>query len=70
MERQPNPPRASEAVTPPVPQNTGRRGDGPVVSKPNSVSGSSLTDDFPRRLNVCCAPEPHPLQARPIQRIA
>jgi hypothetical protein len=34
VRRQPPPP-------PPVPHNTGRRGDGPVVSKPNSVS-----DDF------------------------
>ena len=25
---------------------------------------------FPHRLNVCRAPEPHPLQVRPIQRIA
>jgi hypothetical protein len=30
--------------------HSGRRGDGLVVSKPNSVSGSFITGDFPRRL--------------------
>ena len=30
----------------------------------------SLTGCFPNRLTVCCAPEPHPLQVRPIHRIA
>jgi hypothetical protein len=32
-----------------------------AVSSPQSI---------PLRLNVCCAPEPHPLQVRPIHRIA
>lgn len=32
---------------------TPRRGHGPVVSKPNSVFSSSITNAFPRRLNVC-----------------
>ena len=65
----------SEATTSPIPgfPHSGRRDSGPVVSKPNSVSGSpspaSITRN-PYRLNVCRAPEPHPLQVRPIQRIA
>src|SRR6185295_3841732 len=44
---------------------SGRRDSGPVVSKPNSVSGSSLTGidhSIPYRLTVCRAPEPGPLQ--------
>src|SRR6476659_10628438 len=65
----------SEATTSPIPgfPHSGRRDSGLVVSKPNSVSGSpspaSITRN-PYRLNVCRAPEPHPLQVRPIQRIA
>ena len=57
----------SEATTSPIPgfPHSGRRDSGPVVSKPNSVSGSpspaSITRN-PYRLNVCRAPEPHPLQ--------
>ena len=40
---------------------SGRRGDGPVVSKPNSVSDDLLTGAFPHRLNVCCLhPNPTP----------
>ena len=45
----------------PVPQKTGQRSSGLVVSKPNSVSGSSFTGPS-RSLgsrtgeNVCCAP--------------
>jgi hypothetical protein len=35
---------------------TGRRDSGLVVSKPNSVSGSSLTGDFPRRLTFVVHP--------------
>ena len=45
---------------------SGRRDSGPVVSKPNSVSGSSLTGidhSIPYRLNVCRAPAKRPLQA-------
>ena len=45
----------SEATTRrhPQPDATPQKGHGPVVSKPNSVSGSSITRAFPRRLNVC-----------------
>ena len=52
--------------------HSGRRDSGPVVSKPNSVSGnpSPAGHRIPHRLNVCRAPEPHPLQVRPIHRIA
>jgi hypothetical protein len=51
--------------------HSGRRDDGPVVSKPNSVSGNPSRPHPPKRdarrpINVCCAPEPHPLQAWPI----
>ena len=54
---------------------TGRRDSGPVVSKPNSVPDDSITgkssrSQIPFRVNVCCAPEPHPLQVRPIHRFA
>jgi hypothetical protein len=48
---------------------TGRRDSGLVVSKPNSVSGNLITGEIPHRLTVCRAPEPHPLQAWPIQRL-
>ena len=41
---------------------SGRRDSGPVVSKPNSVSGNSIRPVFPHQINVCCAPDPHPLQ--------
>lgn len=41
----------SGATTHPLPPTGQDRG--PVVSKPNSVSGSSITNAFPRRLNVC-----------------
>ncbi len=34
--------------------HSGRRDSGPVASKPNSVSGDSITGRFPDRLNVCC----------------
>jgi hypothetical protein len=40
-------PTPERAVSPPVPPTTGRRGDGPVVSKPNSVSGNSLAAPRP-----------------------
>src|SRR6478609_10898100 len=54
-------------TTSPIPgfPPSGRRDSAPVVSKPNSVSGSSLTGidhSIPYRLNVCRAPEPGPLQ--------
>ena len=56
MERQPSP-------IPGFP-HTGRRDSGPVVSKPNSVSDNSIHRHVsPTGINVCCAPEPHPLQA-------
>jgi hypothetical protein len=62
----PHPTTKDGATTmPPHPQV---RNNGLVVSKPNSVSGSFLTGDFPRRLDVCRAPEPHPLQVRSIHR--
>ena len=55
----------------PVSPHSGRRDSGPVVSKPNSVSDDFLAGPIPvGPTHVCCAPEPHPLQARPIQRIA
>src|SRR5258708_20172147 len=44
--QQPNPPPKGRNH-PRFPQTTGRRGDGPVVSKPNSVSGNSLTAPRP-----------------------
>ena len=42
--------------------HSGRRDSGPVASKPNSVSGNPSPANFPYRLNVCCAPDPDPLQ--------
>ena len=54
---------------------TGRRDSGLVVSKPNSVSGNPInrmsdhSNPVPASTFVV-APEPHPLQARPISRIA
>jgi hypothetical protein len=44
---------------------SGRRGDGPVVSKPNSVSGdlfAALDRIDPAGRHVCRAPTGHPLQ--------
>ncbi len=49
--------------------HSGRRDSGLVVSKPNSVSGGFVRPVFPHRSAVCCAPEPHPLQMRPIVTI-
>jgi len=68
----PHPTTKDEATTSPIPgfPHSGRRDSGPVVSKPNSVSGNSSPATIPHRLNVCRAPEPHPLQAWPIHRIA
>src|SRR3954463_8408016 len=62
-------------TTPPVSHTSGRRGDGLVVSKPNSVSDDPInrmsdhSNPVPASTFVV-APEPHPLQARPISRIA
>lgn len=50
----------SRATTHPLPSPGQDRG--PVVSKPNSVSGSPSPQSIPLRLNVCCAPNPGPLQ--------
>src|SRR3954463_4625986 len=55
--------------------HAGRRGDGLVVSKPNSVSGNPINrmSDHSNPAPVSTfvvAPEPHPLQARSISRIA
>jgi hypothetical protein len=66
-------PQHCKVITTPGFPPSGRRGDGLVVSKPNSVSGSPSPENsqrIPFRLNVCRAPEPHPLQVRPIHRIA
>jgi hypothetical protein len=62
--RQPDPP-------PPV-SHTGRRDSRPVVSKPNSVSGNSLsTRAFPTPISICCCTRTGPTtDQRPIQRIA
>ena len=49
--------------------HSGRRDSGLVVSKPNSVSGDFVRPVFPHRSAVCRAPEPHPLQMRPIVTI-
>ena len=67
----------SEATTSPIPgfPHSGRRDSGPVVSKPNSVSGNPInrmsdhSNPVPASTFVV-APEPHPLQVRPISRIA
>ena len=62
------PPKRGDNQSSPIPgfPHSGRRDSGPVVSKPNSVSGDSITANpdtpDPLRLNVCRAPEPHPLQ--------
>jgi hypothetical protein len=48
---------------------TQQQGHGLVVSKPNSVSDDPAPATPPTTTS-CCAPEPHPLQAQPIQRIA
>ena len=59
------PPDGGNRNLPPVSHNTGRRDSGPVVSKPNSVSDdSTLSRRFPHQLDVCCAPDPHPLQVK------
>lgn len=59
----------SRATTAPPTTHSGQGKNGPVVSKPNSVS-----DDFPRRhfpagpLSLLSAPDLHPLQVHAIQR--
>ena len=60
----------SEATTSPIPgfPHSGRRDSGLVVSKPNSVSGSSIpanpiTQKPVAAQRLLFAPEPHPLQA-------
>jgi hypothetical protein len=64
------PPPKLGATTSPIPgfPHSGRRDSGPVVSKPNSVSGNSITGiqslESRAGSTVCRAPEPHPLQAR------
>src|ERR1700709_2558781 len=50
--------------------HSGRRDSGPVASKPNSVSGNPSAGVSPPASTFVVAPEPHPLQARPISRIA
>jgi hypothetical protein len=60
----------------PVPQNTGQRSDAGLLSQsPIVCSVNSRRPAPPKRQprknrHVCCAPEPHPLQMQPIQRIA
>jgi len=63
------PPPSGATTTPLPPQGKNNRR---VASKPNSVSGSppALDLSIPETGTVCRAPEPHPLQMRPIQRIA
>ena len=59
------------ATPPPVPPTTGRRDDGLVVSKPNSVFSEFPARRNPGPAHVCCAPEPDThYRRRPIQRIA
>jgi hypothetical protein len=65
------------AITAPgSPKHRAKKQRGPVVSKPNSVSSESPPARTPHKGTprktgtVCCAPEPHPLQVKPIQRIA
>ena len=71
----PGRPRHHGSHTSPVP-HTGRRDGGPVVSKPNSVSGSSPPAGIPKSRAAPMfksrrAPEPPPTTGRrPIQRIA
>jgi hypothetical protein len=56
--------------SPPVSQDRDEEVKGPVVSKPNSVSDDQFSTGVSPPTNVCRAPEPHPLQVRPIHRIA
>src|SRR3954451_18493693 len=71
-DNQTNPPHGGDTSGFP---HSGRRDDGPVASKPNSVSGNPSTGcpitrtPYPVSTFVV-APEPHPLQVRPISRIA
>ena len=73
----PHPTTKDGATTSPIPgfPHSGRRDSGLVVSKPNSVSGNPInrmsdhSNPVPASTFVV-APEPHPLQARPISRIA
>ena len=71
IKHHPPPKRGDNQSSPQFSPHSGRRDSGPVVSKPNSVSGgppspASITRN-PYRLNVCRAPEPH-YQVRPIRR--
>src|SRR6478736_7384722 len=64
------PPRAATpttgARTPPTPQTPGRGGDGPVVSGPNSVSGSHFRPTISHADQLLVdAPGRRPLQGRP-----
>ena len=68
-----HPPNTRGNQHPRFPNQQGTEVNGLVVSKPNSV----FSDPAPARsldprpaTNICRAPEPHPLQAQPIQRIA
>src|SRR5262245_20687905 len=51
-----------EIAPPPVPPTTGRRGDGLVVSKPNSVSGDSIIAINPVAAQRFLFTKPAPLQ--------
>ena len=69
----PHPTTKDGATTSPIPgfPHSGRRDSGLVVSKPNSVSDDFAAPVFPHQQpTFVVAPEPHPLQARPISRIA
>ena len=69
----PHPTTKDGATTSPIPgfPHSGRRDSGLVVSKPNSVSDDFAAPVFPHQQpTFVVAPEPHPLQVRPISRIA
>ena len=53
-----------EIAPPPVSQRSGQRGDGPVVSKPNSVSGNSIT-----AINPVAAQRLSRTQSAPLQQL-
>ena len=55
----PTPHTGGPAITPGSPQS-GRRGDGLAVSKPNSVPGGAGPPRRETPAKVCCAPEPPP----------